>query len=334
MPLQLRTLAAGEEERLLDLLDGWPFGDDTRGSVFFRRYLEQDPSYHPDNLWVAADGPQPVACVQIFPRRMRVRAGSGRPATGAGEAVAELCGGIGTVYTEASYRRQGLGGELLSLAANAMRTRGFGLSALLATRVEWYQSHGWQPWCSHQWRLRVIDAEWLDQSTEEREPSVVDSAAVDAALSQAMFELRSEFCRSRLGTVVHDAESWAASFALAGNPEEQIRVGRGASGAPSAYLRTTDLYGDLQFLEWARDEAGLELQLDLFREALRDSGRASALLSAVEDSPLFEALRQRGLVAEQEPQATWLLRSFERRAGSLEQRLPRQRFEFFMSDRF
>ena len=162
MALQLRTLVSGEEERLLELLDGWPFGDETRGSEFFRRYLEQDPSYRPENVWIAADGPQPVSCVQIFPRRMRVLVGAAMAKSRPKRVAASA-----RCSPRAASGAKDLAGELLTLAAEAMKNRGFGISALLTTRVEWYQSHGWQPWCSHQWRLRVVEPEVLTAEPDE-----------------------------------------------------------------------------------------------------------------------------------------------------------------------
>ena len=53
--MEIRTLRPQEREALLDLLDGWPLADGWRGRDFFRRYLEDDPSYADEDVWVALD---------------------------------------------------------------------------------------------------------------------------------------------------------------------------------------------------------------------------------------------------------------------------------------
>ena len=100
--MELRALRAGEEEELLALLDGWDVGDGWRGRDFFRRYLELDPTYRPENVQVAADAGRLVSCVQIFPRQVRLR----------GRAVP--AGGIGSVFTAEDRRREGIGGRVLT----------------------------------------------------------------------------------------------------------------------------------------------------------------------------------------------------------------------------
>ena len=152
--------------------------------------------------------------------------------------------------------------------------------------------------------------------------------------------MRAEFCRSRLGVLEHDERSWPATLELSGNPNERIFARQSSSlgddeGGVAAYLRTTDLYGDHQFLGMgASRRRSRESQVEMFLQAVRGSGRDSALLAAIDDQELFDRLRQRGCVVEREEQATWLLRSLDRAAPELEQRLPSRRFEFFMSDRF
>ena len=62
--MEIRTLRADEREALLDLLDAWDVGDGWPGGrAFFRRYLEDDPTFRDENVWVAADGGALVSCV-------------------------------------------------------------------------------------------------------------------------------------------------------------------------------------------------------------------------------------------------------------------------------
>jgi len=94
----VRPLRSDERENVLALLDEWPMGHPIPGRVFFRRYIEHDPSYRDENFWVAEQGGALVACVQIFPKRLRVAGGGVVPV-----------GGIGSVYTTEKARGDGHG---------------------------------------------------------------------------------------------------------------------------------------------------------------------------------------------------------------------------------
>ncbi|MBW1687500.1 MAG: hypothetical protein JRS35_20890, partial [Deltaproteobacteria bacterium] len=65
--MRIRRLEQGEREEWLDLLDGWELLDGWRGRDYFRRPIEDDPSYEDANVWVAEEAGQLVCSVQIFP---------------------------------------------------------------------------------------------------------------------------------------------------------------------------------------------------------------------------------------------------------------------------
>ena len=79
--MEVRPLESHEREALLLLLDGWELPDGWRGRDFFRRYVEQDPTYADANVWVAEEDGALVSCVQIFPRTLRL-AGAEIPTAG------------------------------------------------------------------------------------------------------------------------------------------------------------------------------------------------------------------------------------------------------------
>ena len=54
--MEIRRLRPEDRPRWLALLDGWDVGDGWRGRDFFRRYVELDPTYADENVWVAAEG--------------------------------------------------------------------------------------------------------------------------------------------------------------------------------------------------------------------------------------------------------------------------------------
>ena len=84
-------------------------------------------------LWVARDEGKPIACVQIFPRRIRLL----------GHAIP--MGGVGSVFTHPERRGEGIASELLGRAAAAMRESGMELSILFSNLHDFYGNWGWRP---------------------------------------------------------------------------------------------------------------------------------------------------------------------------------------------
>ena len=177
-----------------------------------------------------------------------------------------------------------------------------------------------------------------------------------------MKALHSEYSRSRSGTVIRDEALWAASFDLAGNPDEGMVVAR-RGGAVVAYLRLTRMSGKLIATELARadDAEPLAALIDdqlraREQDCLAAAGqpseelRASMLLPCFDDLPLTVALEQRGITAsvvddpenmlqclDAEALAARLdvfLRSDETPLEFLKRVLPPERFVFWPADRF
>jgi predicted N-acetyltransferase YhbS len=275
--MEIRTLARGEREALLELLDGWPLPDGWRGRDFFRRYLEQDPTFADENVWVAVEGGRLLSCLQIFPRPLRI-AGAAVPA-----------GGIGSVFTRDEARRRGLAERLLERACGAMAARGLPVSILFGVQPL-YRRQGYEFWPAH--------AALLLRAKDAGAPAAGAALAPGAAvgLEAAPFDPVRDFAAVRAlhadysgllaGTVVRDDALWRHSLANAGNPEEEFLVAR-AGGELVAYARAAVLSGFLSLLELGCApgfEAALaELVARLGRERADDvlaarAGKASAEL--------------------------------------------------------
>jgi predicted N-acetyltransferase YhbS len=255
--MEIRTLRAGEREALLDLLDGWKLADGWRGRDFFRRYVEGDPTFADENVWVAAEAGALLSCVQIFPRPLRI----------AGTCVET--GGIGSVFTREDARRRGLAERVLAAAGEAMRARGMAVSLLFGEQGI-YARLGWRTWGA---RAALL----------VREPGAAAPPAPPGAEIRA-FErapdlspvraLHERYSDALSGTVVRDDRLWEHSLRNSGNPDEEFLVAR-AGGELVAYARATVLYGVVNLMEFAC-EPGFEAAL---------AALVARILSAREEDP-------------------------------------------------
>lgn len=288
-PLEIRTLARHEREALLELLDGWQLPDGWRGRDFFRRYLEQDDTFADENVWVAVRGGRLRACVQIFPRRLRVL----------GHAVP--CGGIGSVFTTPEARGERLATALLERSVEAMRGRGMELSVLFAGRIGFYERLGWRSWRR--------DQTLLTSAGDATPPPGVTIEPFDRARDLPTVKaIHSSYSASRSGTVVRDDEAWETSLRVAGNPMEEFRVAR-SEGSLLAYARAIRMEGVLCVSELGRLDDGAEALAALVAgmlgprspDPLAPPGadparfRSVAVMPSFDDLSLTVALENRGV---------------------------------------
>lgn len=325
----VRQLRAGEESAFLELLDGWPFSDGRRGREFFRKYVDDDHRYAPENVWVAEEDGQLVSCAQIFPRQLYPREWSE-----ADRAV--LAGGIGSVFTASSHRRQGLAEQVLEACTLDMRQRGMSLSLLSGTRARWYSSLGWRPWPSQSHRLR-----WTGDAPPE--PQRLQSSDLEDVAA-----LHAEYSSGRPGCVARTQQDWATSRRVAGNPDESFSLAR-RDGRLVAYLRTAALGGRL-VTEWGRSPDGAESLSQLLAHEAHRTPERELNAPRLADDELEAELEASGFHVETacDPPAfdrdpkrpVWMLKPLgagDWQATSHEEltdRLPPSDFCFWPSDRF
>lgn len=343
--LQVRTLRADEREAVLDLLDEWPLGGPLRGRDFFRLYVDHDPAYRDANFQVAEQDGRLVACVQVFPRLLRLR----------GAAVP--VGGIGSVFTREAVRGSGVSSALLEAALADMRARGMELSLLFAARHAFYARLGWVLWP----RPREL---WLrgDAAAPAAGEPFDPPRDLDAVMA-----LHERTSAALDGTVLRDHAYWRGQLHFAGNPHEDFVVARGSDGRVAAYARGCMLGGAYLVTELGRGEGAdaIRLLADLVAGLMAprdpdpvaaDAGRDSAgwrrmLVAPVHDDPaLVAALTARGLGVKTFEERTAMLRVLDaealarrtglpRAAGEsdaayLARLLPPERFFYWPSDRF
>jgi hypothetical protein len=351
--MEIRTLHPDERESLGELLDEWTLADGWKAGAFYRRYCDDDPTYADENVWVALEGGQIAACVQIFPRRIRVL----------GHAVPS--GGIGCNFTASQHRDSGIEGKLLEAAVDAMVRRGLELSLLFGDeRRDFYANRGWATWQGERTILRMspghppLSQEQLARDGES-EIAFFDRGRDFAAVKA----IHSAYSASRNGTVVREDALWEASLKLAGNPAEEFLVAR-RGGDTVAYVRVALLGGLLTVTELARcDDAAGSLALLMARilepregDSLAAAGlssaqlRSSALLPAFDDLQLTVSMEQRSIGAHPVDDPSAMLRCLDMPALArrldislfsgesaeefLARILPRESLVFWPADRF
>jgi predicted N-acetyltransferase YhbS len=345
----IRTLRQGEREAVLALLDEWPLSDGWRGCDYFRRYIELDPTYVDENFQVAEQDGQLVACVQVFPRQLRVR-GTTLPV-----------GGIGSVFTSEKARGSGVASRLLEASVAAMRERGMEVSLLFASRHAFYGRLGWTLWP----RQRPL---WIRAEANAAPDAARRIDAFDATrdLDEVM-ALHERYSASRDGTVVRDRAFWLGQLGFAGNPTEDFLVARDASGRIEAYTRSSLFEGFCAILELGRSDAptAIEALADLVQQSMAPrepdrsaarAGRPSAefrrmlLAPPHDDAALDAALAARGVLAKHFEERASMLRvvnadALARRFGQtprggetpesmLRRLLPPEQLVFWPADRF
>lgn len=293
--MEIRTLAALEKGKLLDFLDQWDLPDGWRGRHYFRRYMDYDPSYADDNIWVAVHGDELLACAQIFPRRIRVL---GHPVP---------CGGLGTLFTAPEHRGKRLASLLLESVTESMIERGMEISLLQAQRQDFFGARGWHKWTNERSIIRRSGGPI--QSDASGEATHIEVVPFDRDRDLAAVKvIHSAYSASRSGTVVRDDSQWEASLCLGGNPIEDFLVAR-QDGATVAYGRCTVIGGILTITELGRLEEASVALADLIanvlepriEDALAPRGvnsrslRDAAMLPAFDDLMLTVFLEHRGL---------------------------------------
>jgi len=310
--VELRTLRPGEREALLELLGGWEMGPPWAGraAAFFRRYVEDDPGFREADVHVAVEegqgapagrdgataGSRPdrlLACVQIFPRRVRTVGGGELP-----------LGGIGSVFTRPEARGRGLAGALLARAEADLRARGVPLGMLFAGPVDFYARRGWLPW-------PFARALYLRRQGWRREggPAGTEILAFEPDRDlEAVRRLHAAYAADRPGTLARDAAAWRASLWVAGNPDEDFRVVR-RRGRVSAYARHVHLEGHPVLAEFGRAPSP-EAAADL--AALLDAMLGKGAFGPAPADPVLEAeLARRSFGVEALPDPGSMLRCLD-----------------------
>jgi GNAT superfamily N-acetyltransferase len=236
--MELRAARHSERDEVLDLLGLW-YND----REFFARYNRNDPKFRDELCLIARDGRALVATVQIFDRAVRL---DGR---------ATPMGGIGSVFTRADYRHQGVASALMRMAVDTLEREQFELSLLFAERLTFYNQFGW----GEIGRKFSV----LANATALRPPGECEIIDVfDPARDlDAIVSIHRDYSGRFNISAVRDAADWQGNLTFAGNqPSERCTeyfvIARSRT-RPTAYARVTRFYGVTMVMEYGYSD-GME----------------------------------------------------------------------------
>ena len=182
--LLIRPARPDDVDGVLDLLTHY---DQPRAA--FEPWYEHDPTYRPEQSWLAETNGRLVAHLRIYPRQLRL-------GTGATMTVA----GIGNVITAKDARRQGHADRLLGAALSAAADAGYAYSLLWTHLPQLYSRHGY------------------GEAPEEILEAVTGPPSADACVRPAndadlplVAELENRFDADRSGPAVRDLAFWRGS---------------------------------------------------------------------------------------------------------------------------
>jgi predicted N-acetyltransferase YhbS len=239
--MEIRCARMSERDEVLDLLARW-----YDNAEFFARYNRNDPAFRDQLCLIAKDRGRLVSTVQIFDRKVNI----------GGQTVP--MGGIGSVYTLAEYRKQGIASALMRLSVETMEREGFELSLLFADRLKFYGGFGWRAVARVFSILRDSDRIRVNGKFEiEPFNPVRDLSDVSA--------IYDSYSRRFDSTVVRDDRYWRGNLLYAGNPGEYSVVCAVPGGAIAAYARAILLFGLVTIMEYGYREKAEPAMLALFR---------------------------------------------------------------------
>lgn len=207
--------AADDEIGDLGRMIGHSFPGQSRTPAWWQDQL-RSPVYGGgvETLLVGRDDGRPAAACQIHPLKQWI----------GGEALATA--GIGTVAVSPTYRRRGLGAELVARALRAARERGDVASALYPFRVSFYRRLGYGQ-ADEALQYHVPPAT-LPDSPERLRVELLDGNGATAAA----FRLYQQWARAQTGQLERTARLWVS---ICGAPETALAGYRAESGELEGY---------------------------------------------------------------------------------------------------
>src|SRR5262245_12881846 len=273
-PVVIRQAGAADVEPILDLLTHY----DLPREQFAPAYL-QDPTYQPEESWVAEEDGRLLAHIRVYIRRIR--------ASGAELRIA----GVGNVITAREARGRGHAGQLLQALLAWARDTGFAYSLLWTHIPAMYARYGWVP---------------VDQETvRARLPAVADPSVRIARFTPAdlpdVMRLYEASSAGRSGVTVRSPAYWQGQLAWLQEDADGFLLARGRDDTLAGYVRsraradTTEIL-ELGLVPGARDIGRALLGVAAARRGGRLEGRFPASRSTLFRPDEHEVAVEEGLM--------------------------------------
>jgi predicted N-acetyltransferase YhbS len=207
----IRRGRSEDVEPILDLLAHYE-----RPRSYFEAFYLKDPSYHPEQSWVAEQVGRLLAHLRVFDREVRV--GGARLRVVA----------IGNVITTPDQRGRGHAGQLLDAMLQEIPNGGFAYSLLRAYRPSLYERYGWVP----------IGEEVVRAAPPPFDPtSVTIEPFGDHDLPEVM-RLYERTNAERTGPTIRSPEYWHGQLEWLEEDRDGFLVARSEDGTLTGYIRS------------------------------------------------------------------------------------------------
>jgi predicted N-acetyltransferase YhbS len=207
----IRQAQAADLDAILDLLTEYDLP-----RAHFEPFYLQDPTYRPEQSWLAEQDGRLAAHLRVYDRWIRIGGGRLRIA------------GVGNVITARAYRGRGLAGRLLEATLAGVRAAGFPYSLLWTHLPELYARYGWAPI-----QQRVIDA-----ALPPPDQTSLRLAPFQPADLAAVMPLYDTTNAARTGPVIRSVEYWRGQLRWLDESRDGFLLARTAAGELVGYVRS------------------------------------------------------------------------------------------------
>ncbi|MGO8951669.1 MAG: GNAT family N-acetyltransferase [Ktedonobacterales bacterium] len=235
----VRPARAVDREPILDLLTEY----DLPWS-YFAPFYASDPTFRPEQSWVAEEAGQLLAHARIFERYIRM-----------GPLILRIAG-IGNVITRKSVRGRGLFGRLIRGMLAGISHEDYAYSLLWTHLPELYARYGWTPLAQ-----TVVSGRIRSAGKRRR---IVPFAPEDLVDIMRLYE---QVNTGRTGPTLRTPEYWRGQMVWLQESAERFLLTRTQTGRLAGYVRFAIVEGTLTILELGTRQNSVHIGRALLAEA-------------------------------------------------------------------
>ncbi len=224
-PVTIRRATAADVGPILDLLTAY----DLPRSYFEPWYLN-DPTYRPEQSWVAEAQGRLLSHVRVYDRWLRV------------ERMLLHIAGIGNVITAKAARGHGLSGRMLQAMLPVLARERYAYSLLWTHLPHLYQRYGWTAV-----QQQVLHGQFTPPTPPPVSIALSPLSERDLPAVMRLYDLSNA---ARTGAFMRSPEYWRGQISwLQETPERFLVAYRPGSAEPAGYVRRRDGHERVEILE-------------------------------------------------------------------------------------